>query len=338
MNIYSDYFEVIKDAVRADQSGIFPKGLAGVGNLSESSKMTFSTINNKISRKELAPSLKHYSEVAGLGKVYYNQDLGLHPDFGHLKATDKTEEHYIISCFVDIAGSTNMFKKFSKEAVFLITNTLVKANIHTALIHGGYVQRIQGDGLFIYFGGKNISKETAVKNALLSLSTYSYFVQNDLKDYLLSQGVENISIRSGIDFGEADDVLWGSCGIDGISEVTTCSLHTSLASKMQSSANKCGIVAGANVKNLVPNSDDYFSVVSKRTGDENDRYIFRNPDEGFYYTQYDFNWDKFLKKQPNVTFDQNGKLNFRLPVSNAILNPVSLQPIAELSKPYFINE
>lgn len=332
MNIYSDYFDVIKEAVRADQRGVFPKGLAGVGNLSDSSKITFSAINNKISKKELAPSLRNYSETAGLAKVSYSQELGLHPDFGHLKATDNTEEHYIISCFVDIVGSTNMFKKFSKEAVFLITNTLVKANIHTALIHGGYIQRIQGDGLFIYFGGKNISKETAVKNALLSLSTYSYFVQNDLKDYLFSQGVENISIRSGIDLGEAEDVLWGSCGIEGISEVTTCSLHTSLASKMQAYANKCGIVAGANVKNLLANSEEYFTVVSKRTGDENDRYIFRNPEESFYYTQYDFNWNKFLKQQSNVTIDQNGRLNFRLP---AVLNPANLQPIAELSKPYF---
>lgn len=334
MNIYADYFDVIKEAVQADQRSTFSKGLSGVRPMNESYKATFSTINNKISDKELAPSLRYYSEISGLGKPNYNQNLGLHPDFGHLKATNATEEHYIISCFVDIVGSTNLFKKFSKETVFLITNTLVKANIHTTIIHGGYVQRIQGDGLFVYFVGKGITKSEAVKKALLSLSTYSYFVQNDLKDYLLSQGVENISIRSGIDIGDAEDVLWGSCGIENISEVTTCSLHTSLASKMQSSANNYGIVAGDNVKSLVTKSEEYFSVVSKRTGLEKDRYIFRNPEEGFNYTQYDFNWEKFLKEQPNVTIDQNGKLNFRLQVSNTILNPEHLQPIAGLSKPY----
>lgn len=334
MNIYADYFDVIKEAVQADQRNLFSKGLSGVRPMNESYKATFSTINNKISDKEIAPSLRHYSEISGLGKPNYNQTLGLHPDFGHLKATNATEEHYIISCFVDIVGSTNLFKKFSKETVFLITNTLVKANIHTTLIHGGYVQRIQGDGLFVYFGGKGITKSEAVKKALLSLSTYSYFVQNDLKDYLLSQGVEDISIRSGIDIGNAEDVLWGSCGIENISEVTTCSLHTSLASKMQASANNYGIVAGDNVKSLVTKSEEYFSVVSKRTGLEKDRYIFRNPEEGFNYTQYDFNWQKFLKEQPNVTIDQNGKLNFRLQVSNTILNPELLQPIAGLSKPY----
>lgn len=334
MNIYTDYFNVIKEAVQADQKNTLSKGLSGIRLSNESYKATFSTINNKISDKELAPSMRHYSEISGLGKPNYNQTLGLHPDFSYLKATHTTEEHYIISCFVDIVGSTNLFKKFSKETVFLITNTLVKANIHTALIHGGYIQRIQGDGLFVYFGGKSISKEKAVNDALLSLSTYSYFVQNDLKDYLLSQGVENISIRSGIDIGDTEDVLWGSCGIENISEVTTCSLHTSLASKMQSYANRFGIVAGDNVKNLVSKSEDFFSVVSKRTGNENDRYIFRNPEEGFNYTQYDFNWEKFLKQQPNVTFDQNGRLNFKLEISNPQLNPAHLKPIAELSKPY----
>lgn len=334
MNIYTDYFNVIKEAVQADQKNTLSKGLSGIRPSNESYKATFSSINNKISDKELAPSMRHYSEISGLGKPNYSQTLGLHPDFSHLKATHTTEEHYIISCFVDIVGSTNLFKKFSKETVFLITNTLVKANIHTALIHGGYIQRIQGDGLFVYFGGKSISKEKAIKDALLSLSTYSYFVQNDLKDYLLSQGVENISIRSGIDIGDAEDVLWGSCGIENISEVTTCSLHTSLASKMQSYANKFGIVAGDNVKRLISKSEDFFSVVSKRTGNENDRYIFRNPEEGFNYTQYDFNWEKFLKQQPNVTFDQNGRLNFKLAISNPQLNPAHLKPIAELSKPY----
>lgn len=335
MNIYSDYLDVIKDAVNADRNGVFPKGLAGIGSLNESSKRTFSQLNNKIPQKQLAPSLKKYSDVVGLNAaVNYNQQLGSHPDFEYLKNIDTTEEHYIVSCFIDIVGSTNMFKKFSKETVFLITNTLVKANIHTVLMYGGYVQRIQGDGLFVYFGGKNISKETAVKNAMLSLSTYSYFVQNDLKDYLNSFGVENISIRSGVDLGDADDVLWGLCGLDTISEVTTCSLHTSLASKMQSSANSCGIVAGDNIKSNLIGSEELFKAVSIRTGNENDRYIFRDIDAGFYYTQYDFDWKKFLSKQPTVLVDQLGNLSFNI-VQNNDLNANYLKPIAELSKPYF---
>ena len=86
--------------------------------------------------------------------IDYNQQLGLHPDFEHLKGTDIIEEHYIVSSFIDIKGSTNLFKKFDKQTVFLITNTILKAGIHTMLIFGGYVHRLQGDGLFVYFGDK----------------------------------------------------------------------------------------------------------------------------------------------------------------------------------------
>ncbi|WP_278020839.1 hypothetical protein [Flavobacterium ginsengisoli] len=53
MNIYSDYFDVIKEAVRADQSGVFPKGLAGVGNLSDSSKKPFQQLIIKYLKKNL---------------------------------------------------------------------------------------------------------------------------------------------------------------------------------------------------------------------------------------------------------------------------------------------
>lgn len=332
MNIYSDYFDVIKEVAMADKQGLFEQGLSAEHSV-QRSRRTFSSINDKIRKMEPAPSLRQYYNAKGLAGSDYEQKLGLHPDFGHLKTTDKTEEHYIVSCFVDIAGSTNMFKKFSKEAVFLIINTLVKANIHTVLLNGGYVQRIQGDGLFIYFGGKRITKETAVKNALLSLSMYSYFVENELKQFLSSFGIEKISIRSGVDLGDDHEVLWGSCGIDDISEITTCSLHTSLASKMQNSAHSCGIVAGANIKEAISGSEEYFTVVSSRTKDENDRYIFRDSDKGFYYTQYDFNWEKFLKSQPGTFLDQYGKVGFRVN-ENTNRDIENLRPIAELSKPY----
>jgi len=162
---------------------------------------------------------------------------------------------------------------------------------------------------------------------------YSYFVENELKQFLSSFGIEKISIRSGVDLGDDHEVLWGSCGIDDISEVTTCSLHTSLASKMQNGARSCGIVAGANIKEAIAGSEEYFTVVSSRTKDENDRYIFRDPDKGFYYTQYDFNWEKFLKSQPGTFLDQYGKVGFRVN-ENTQRDIENLRPIAELSKPY----
>jgi adenylate cyclase len=335
MNIYNDYMDVIKEAVNSDSSKFINEGLGQP--TFHRSKEQFSNLYLKASQKNIAPSLESFSSKIGT-VIDYEQQLGLHPDFGHLKNSNTTEEHYIVSAFIDIKGSTNLFKKFDKETIFLITNAIQRAGIHTALIFGGYIHRLQGDGIFVYFGGKNISREKAVLQALQAVSVYTHFVKNDLKEYFNSQGIENISIRTGIDLGYTEDVLWGNAGIGEISEVTTCSLHTSLASKMQSSAQTNGIVVGDFIKSELENSDDLFKPVSRRTGNENDRYIYRIADRNFNYTQYDFNWERFLKKQPFIAVDQFGNV---IPKTNNIVNPLtiaSLKPIAEVSKPYFSHD
>ena len=45
-----------------------------------------------------------------------NAKLG-HPDFQHLKGTDKIEYHYITSIFIDIQGSTNLHKQYELDEI-----------------------------------------------------------------------------------------------------------------------------------------------------------------------------------------------------------------------------
>lgn len=325
---------IIREAVDSDSSNYLNEGL-GYPSPKRSNEQ-FVNLYSKINDNKIAPSLRTFSDT--LGKtIDFNQQLGSHPNFRHLKNTSNTEEHYIVSAFFDIKGSTNLFKKFDKETVFLITNAILKAGIHTALIFGGYVHRLQGDGIFVYFGNKFINQKEAVSQALQAVSVYTYFVKNDLKEYLQAQGIENISIRSGIDLGHSKNVLWGNSGIGEISEITTCSLHTSLASKMQSSATSNGVVVGQYIKDEMMD-DEYFSTVTSRTGNENDRYIYRIDDRNFYYTQYDFKWEKFLKKQKYVATDQMGRAIVKSGADLGLLSITNLKPIADLSKPYFSNE
>jgi len=329
MEIYNDYMNLIKDAVQRDSSSQI------------NSKEFFSkadrvndllALNSRFSGEQIAPSL---SKLAGTiqGDLNFNQRLGLHPSFKELKYNGKTEEHYIVSVFIDIKGSTNLFKRFDKETIHVIVEAILKAGIHTALIFKGYVHRLQGDGMFLYFGGKNMDKETAVTHALQMVSVYSHFIQNDLKEYFKSNGIEGIYVRSGIDLGKDEDVLWAKSGIGEISEVTTCSLHTSLASKMQSNAKSNGVVVGDFVKDEIQ-IDEFFEPVSKRTRNENDRYIFKIPEKQFLYTQYDFDWEKFLKRQKFIAQDR-----FGLPIikfqDNSLDKKEFLEPIARENKPYF---
>lgn len=222
--------------------------------------------------------------------------------------------------------------------MLVITNTIQLAAIHTCLVFGGYIHRLQGDGLFVYFGGKEKDMKLSVLRALQSASLFTYFVKNDLKNLFFEQGIDKINTRIGIDLGYDRDVIWTMAGIGEISEVTTCSLHTSLASKMQASAESNGIVIGDNVKtNIDLNFQNFALAVSKRTKDENDRYIFRNPDEKFYYTQYDFDWFNFLKQQKFIATDWNGNILIKQKeILNNNENVDSLKTIASLSRPYFL--
>ena len=175
-----------------------------------------------------------------------------------------------------------------------------------------------------------------MQSALQSTSVFTYFVKNDLKNLFSEQGIDKISTRIGIDLGYDRDVIWAMAGIGEISEVTTCSLHTSLASKMQSSAESNGIVIGDNVKyNTLSKFQDLILPVCQRTRDENDRYIFRIPNDKFYYTQYDFNWLSFLKRQDFIATDMQGNIWLkRKEISNQNRKIENLAPIASLNKPY----
>jgi adenylate cyclase len=234
--------------------------------------------------------------------------LGLHPDFVRIKGTNDMEYHYIVSVFIDIQGSTNLHKGYHLEDIYRITNTIQSAAIHTCIALGGHIQRLQGDGVFAYFGGKNIEKNKAVELAVTACSMFTYFVENDLTDLFQEDGIENIHTRIGIDFGDDDDVQWANFGLMEVSELTTNSLHTSLASKMQNYSRRNGIVVGQYIKDRLNIDTEIFDLVRNSQGEVTKRYIFEIPEKGFRYTQYSFNWLRFLKTLPFVGTALDGKL------------------------------
>lgn len=114
---------------------------------------------------------------------------------------------------------------------------------------------------------------------------------------------EDIKTRIGIDFGDDDDVLWATFGVQDVNELTTLSLHTSLASKMQAKASRNGINVGQNIKDLLGYHSKWCSIIS-----EEERYIFKDNEKKFWYTQYCFDWFNFLKSLPFIKCDADGNL------------------------------
>ncbi|HYV94662.1 MAG TPA: adenylate/guanylate cyclase domain-containing protein [Chitinophagales bacterium] len=227
--------------------------------------------------------------------------VGMHPDFAYLRGTREFEYHNITSTFIDIKGSTNLYNRYNEEQIFVITNTILSAAIHTCTVFGGHIQRLQGDGVFVYFGGKTIDENSAVLHALLATATFTYFVKNDLKRVFELNGIENIYTRIGIDIGKDDsEVLWVVTGTPTLNELTTISLHTSLACKLQSHAKSNGILVGENVFLRVLEIQKFFSHFT------DDKTL-----EGkFHYKPYEFNWSEFLKSLPYLYVGLDGELDF----------------------------
>ena len=302
--IYDNYTKRLKNIVNeSENKKNLSKGISDFEGSFGHVKNRFETIkdqrNFSASMQLNAQPLAHILHPDALKDA----KIGVHPDFRHLKGTNETENHYIVSIFIDIHGSTNLFKKYELEENYSITNTIQSAAIHTIVALGGHVQRLQGDGVFAYFGGKNMLHKKAVELAVTACGMFTYFIQNDLKEVFTDGGVEDIKTRIGIDFGYDEHVLWATFGLQDVIELTTLSLHTSLASKMQSKAEKNGINVGQHIRDILGGDDSLYSIIS-----EEERYIFRDPEKKFWYTQYKFNWLRYLKSLPFIGTEANGKL------------------------------
>jgi len=120
-----------------------------------------------------------------------------------------------------------------------------------------------------------------------------------------SYGIEEVKARVGIDFGDDHEVLWQVFGDTPAVELTTNSLHTSLAPKMQQYAPSNGIVVGENIFNQLDEEVKKHCLIVRKE-DKNIDYIFQSPKKS--YSQYHFHWYNFLKQLPFVQIKQDGDL------------------------------
>lgn len=335
--LYKNYVDDIAHYLRQGKKDNITKSFSSNRLNDNSSTSPTMLWQDKIKNEANFRSLSVLNSFTGVN-TKYEEKLGAHPSFSHLKNSNKSEYHYIVSMFIDVKNSTGLFKKYDPDVVANICRTIQLAAIHTCWYFDGYIQRLQGDGLMVYFGGKGIQKQKAVDNALMAASFVSYFVKNDLKNLFEEQGVNRIYTRIGVDFGDTNDTLWHNAGIGECSEVTTTSLYTSLACKMQAQADSNGIVVGDNILPFKPNHSNYFTYKKyKKDGNEQD-YIYEIPDETFRYKQYDFSWERYLKNHPSIEEDADGNLSFKgtpvLPNPHIQQNIGYLQQNATNYKPY----
>lgn len=229
--------------------------------------------------------------------------IGSHPDFAELGFSDYLY-HHCVSMFVDIKGSTRLGIKEDLKKVRLIKDSLLTLCIHVANFFGGHIHRLQGDAVFVQFVRREKHQNDAIINSLNAASVLCQFVENDLKEIFIKKELLPIKIRVGIDYGNNAQVLWSHYGVPGCTELTTTSLHTDLAAKLQSKASSNGIVIGDNVVKALDLPDEYINHIYKTVNGEQvvESYVIN----GYNYKQHDFLWKQYLLSFDFVHRSSNG--------------------------------
>ncbi|MBB3111786.1 class 3 adenylate cyclase [Paenibacillus phyllosphaerae] len=239
------------------------------------------------------PPLAEIRRLFGKPDECFSFSIGSHPDFCDLR-DDEFQYHYIVSMFIDISGSTRLGLKFDLPEVRFYKNAILKSAIEIFQAFDGHIHRLQGDAVFAFFGHKGMKKADAIINALNAASLMQAFNKTTLTNFFEENGLEPLKIRIGIDFGDNESVLWSKYGIGDTTEITTTSIHTDLAAKLQSRANGNNIMIGENVYTYLDLPESFLDV---KTYQENyqvveDKYIIKSP----AYSMRLFNWNKYLNQ------------------------------------------
>jgi adenylate cyclase len=309
MELFENYLDNIDGIIKKKNISSYKKYLHDTSNITSLNEQKSIAKRTDTGIKPLEGTNKtlvkfDYSSMAnlfGINKYTINEPtIGNHPDFEHL-AHNQYENHFAVSMFLDIKGSTELAKKYDLLQIRLIKDTILTLAIHVCSFFGGHIQRLQGDGVFVYFVKRGQHKNDAIINSLNASSMMCFFMKYVMSKVFVKEGIDPLKVRIGIDYGDDDQVLWSYFGLSGCNELTTTSLHTDLASKLQSEAKSNGIMLGNNIIQKLDLNDNLLIF------DLNDKIIF--PD----YKKYQFKWEDYLRTYNFVQKNNNGELIIDIP-------------------------
>lgn len=310
MSLFKNYKSGIESILsRTEQR--FQKGLNSPYILLNESTEMFSsmpTIIEQGSKTILEFDSNQLKKYFGPNKYSFDKvTIGNHPDFEYLSENEMLK-HHCVSMFIDIKGSTRLALKYSLEEVRLIKDTLLTLCINVVSHFGGHVHRLQGDAAFVQFVRKDANPNNSIINAINSASVLCQVVSEDLSSAFENYGLDPIKIRVGIDYGSDEQVMWSHYGIADCNELTTTSLHTDLAAKLQNKASANSIRIGKNLVDAIEMKEGYISTPTVIKNGEiiEDKYIIQSSD--FNYRQFDFIWKKYLNSFSFYKQNGSGKL------------------------------
>ncbi|MDP9474205.1 MAG: hypothetical protein M3R38_00615 [Actinomycetota bacterium] len=165
--------------------------------------------------------------------IYFSQSIGGHPDYQHLLATSEIERGTITTLFADL-------KNFSARGMFVDPTSIKRIKrqvlgtwIDSVRIMGGHVHSIDGDGIMVFFGGRNRNASYATYEAVAAGVNVLTLTREVVNPLLRDRGYDPVDLRVGIDHDP--NMRWGRVGIPGHYEVKGTGFGIDFAAKMMQS-------------------------------------------------------------------------------------------------------
>lgn len=216
--------------------------------------------------------------------------IGTHPDYDYLSGTNKLAKGSICTLFLDIAKSSRLNIIYDLQIACLIKNRILKIAIEIIRAFDGYPHRMMGDAVMAFFGDKEKSDEQAsidIVNCAVVLRFFIvHYVVPRLEEFT---GIDEskLGVRIGVDYGNADEVIWGAFGYDSAFEITAHGVSVDLCSKLQGMAGKNNIMMGQGLLDFIDYPGSYVRLKYSSSG------------EAIPYVK------------PNITFSDGRPLNYR---------------------------
>ncbi|WBU39675.1 MULTISPECIES: nucleotide-binding domain-containing protein [Marinobacter] len=199
-----------------------------------------------------------------------NSPIGTHPDFISLEGTKTTQKHYACTIFVDIKGSTRLSLLYPLEFVYQFKNAVIQTCVEIIRSFDGHIHRLMGDAVMAFFGGRSTEKEDAVADAINCSITLRAILEGSIKPWMERKGLDakDFGFRVGCDFGDDEEVLWGSFGYRNVGEVSATGLPVDMASKLQGLAGKNQTMLGQGLLDFVYWPEKYSKIKTRNRGGE----------------------------------------------------------------------
>lgn len=154
--------------------------------------------------------------------------------------------------FIDMRNSTNRAKTIGPEKTFISMHAFIAGMLEVIKNRHGVVIDIMGDGLMVFFGGKNseLSKCQAVQNAGMCGREMLEVINTIINPILEKDNIWKITCGVGIDYG---DVIVTKIGINDIYDVKALGDCINKASKYSDIASN-EVLVSKQVRKLWPSS------------------------------------------------------------------------------------